>query len=80
MGDEIICYCKKVSKKTIQKAIKNGAKNLSYIQKMTGACTGNQCKKLNPKKRCCSKEILDILKNKSSSPATKNTCCCSDCH
>jgi len=52
-----------VTQKEIESAIKLGAKTLSDIQKMTGACTGNQCKELNPSGRCCSGDINKIIKN-----------------
>ena len=61
--DKMICYCKQVSRKEIEKAIKLGAKTLFDIQKSTGACTGNQCKELNPSGKCCSGSINRLLKN-----------------
>jgi len=61
--EKMICYCKQVSRKEIEKAIKLGAKTLSDIQKSTGACTGNQCKELNPSGKCCSGDIKRLLKN-----------------
>lgn len=60
--DEIICYCSNVSKQQIIDAIHNGAKSLDDIRKMTSACTVGKCKELSPRKRCCSPDILDILK------------------
>lgn len=59
--DQTICYCKQVSRVEIEKAILNGAKTLSDIQKSTGACTGNQCKVKNPSGKCCSEDINRIL-------------------
>ncbi|MBU3161274.1 (2Fe-2S)-binding protein [Clostridium frigoris] len=51
-----ICLCKVISKATIKKAIKNGAKTLEDVQKVTGAgsggCRGNRCTPM----------IKDILK------------------
>lgn len=42
-----ICLCKVISKAAIKKAIKNGAKTLEDVQKVTGAgsggCRGNRC-------------------------------------
>ncbi|MBU3075992.1 (2Fe-2S)-binding protein [Clostridium estertheticum] len=42
-----ICLCKVISKATIKKAIKNGAKTLEDVQKVTGAgsggCRGHRC-------------------------------------
>ena len=62
---ELVCWCHRVSKKEIVEAIKqkqNGAKNLAELQQLTGACTGGNCKKNNPRKRCCSQEIYIILR------------------
>ena len=80
MKEKIICYCTNVSEKTIRKAIQNGSKNLSDIQKITGACTGNKCKELNPKKRCCSEDIIKILnEGLGFSNNNLNTCHCDGC-
>ncbi len=49
MNDEIICYCSNVTKKEIILALDNGAKTLSDIKKVTGACTKGLCKEMNPK-------------------------------
>lgn len=46
---KIICYCSNVSEEEIVHAIDNGAKNLSDIKKMTGACTLGNCKEMHPK-------------------------------
>jgi bacterioferritin-associated ferredoxin len=73
---ELICYCKNVSKTEIETAILKGAKTLKDIQESTGACTGSQCKELNPNKRCCSVEILTMLNN-SESLGQKHCSCCS---
>ena len=59
--DEIICYCKQITKSEIKKAILDGAKTLKDIQEITGACTGNQCKELNPTGKCCSSDIIAML-------------------
>jgi len=61
--DITICYCKQVSQKQIEEAIKLGARTLADIQEGTGACTGNQCKELNPSGKCCSGNIKRILKD-----------------
>jgi NAD(P)H-nitrite reductase large subunit len=73
--DEIICYCKQVSKSEIEKAIADGAKTLKDIQEMTGACTGNQCKELNPSGKCCFIEINELLPKFKVVPS----CGCSHC-
>ena len=59
---DLICYCCEVDKKTIVKAIKEGANTLSLIKEKTTACTGSRCKELNPNKRCCSKEINQLIR------------------
>lgn len=61
--DKIICYCSNVTEKQIIAAIEDGARTLDDIRKATKACTLGKCKELNPKKRCCSGDILQILKN-----------------
>lgn len=58
-----ICYCNNVSEATIIHAIKNGANSLIDIQEVTGACTGNRCKELNPSGKCCSSDIIRLIKN-----------------
>ncbi|MBU0757781.1 MAG: (2Fe-2S)-binding protein [Nanoarchaeota archaeon] len=80
MKDEIICYCKNVKKSVIANAIENGAKNIKDIQTMTKACTGNQCKNLNPKGKCCFEDIQKILeefeiKNTDSGCSKCEGCC-----
>lgn len=60
--NDLICYCCKVEKITIINAIKAGAKTLKDIKETTSACTGSRCKELNPNKRCCSKEINQLLR------------------
>jgi len=57
-----ICYCIDVDEATIVKAIKGEAKTLKAIKETTKACTGNECKEKNPKGRCCSVEIKELIK------------------
>jgi len=70
-----ICYCKNVNKAEIEQAIEKGAKTLSDIQNMTGACTGGQCKELNPLGRCCSEDIKAMLSD-DNSKANRHCCSC----
>ncbi len=60
-GEDLICYCCEVDKKTIVAAIREGATTLQAIKETTGACTGSECKSKNPNKRCCSKEIGQLI-------------------
>jgi len=78
MSEKIICYCKNVSENSILNAMKQGANSLKDIQNMTSACTGDQCKELNPKKRCCSLEIMKLL-NKENDEVKNNSCSCNCC-
>ena len=75
--DEIICYCKQVTKSEIEKAIQDGAKTLKDIQEITGACTGNNCKELNPSGKCCSSAINSLLPTSKFKLASK--CECGNC-
>lgn len=62
MKDEIICYCSNVTRRQILEAVKNGAETLRDIQEMTNACTVGDCQEKSPKKRCCSGDIIRILR------------------
>ena len=73
--EEIICYCGNVFKSEIETAIIKGAKTIKDIQDATGACTGNQCKEFNPKGRCCSIEILAMLKDAENGQSVQCSCC-----
>ncbi len=59
---ELVCYCDRVSKGEIIAALEQGARTLSDIKRMTGACTSCRCKELNPKGRCCSQDIALLVK------------------
>jgi len=60
-AEDLICYCCEVDKATIEEAIAAGADTLGRIKERTGACTGNECKEKNPNRRCCSKEIKQLI-------------------
>jgi len=72
--DQIICYCNQISQKQIERSIRLGAKTLADIQQSTGACTGNQCKELNPSGKCCSGEINQLIKDNGSKTVKLNCC------
>lgn len=61
--EELVCYCSKVSKGDILLAIRHGAATLAGIKAITGACAVGRCEELNPRGRCCSKEILALTCN-----------------
>lgn len=73
--DQVICYCKNVTKAEIEKAIRSGAKTLKDIQETTGACIGNHCKELNPSGKCCSDDIKAML-NENGAIENSSCCCC----
>ena len=75
--EEIICHCKQVTKSEIEKAIADGARTLKDIQEMTGACTGNKCKELNPSGKCGSSDINALLPTPKFKMAS--TCSCGHC-
>lgn len=73
-----VCYCKDVSDDEIIKAIRNGAVTLGEIRRVTGACTGNRCKELNPKGICCSEDIRKLV-DKYGGGEIKKECCGKGC-
>jgi NAD(P)H-nitrite reductase large subunit len=75
MRDEMVCYCKRVTEGTIVQAIRAGARTLAAIRRATGACTGNRCKELNPKGRCCAPEIQALI-DRECGGTTPSGCCC----
>lgn len=61
-NDDIVCYCSNVTRGQILSTLAQGAKNFEDVKSMTGACTVGRCKELSPKGRCCSADILEIIK------------------
>ncbi|HLN75370.1 MAG: (2Fe-2S)-binding protein [Methylococcaceae bacterium] len=72
--DRVVCYCKQVTQKEIEKAIQQGSKTMEDIRQATGACTGNQCKELNPSGKCCSGDINRLLNKDGFGLITSNCC------
>lgn len=58
----LVCYCISVNKKSIVGAIQNGSKSLAEIKENTRACTGNDCKRMNPSGTCCSADINELIR------------------
>ena len=73
---DLICYCIKISKKTIVDAIVDGNINLQMIKDTTIACTGSKCKEKNPSGKCCSKDIKELIKIYSSTTDNSLCSCC----
>jgi len=59
--DTTVCYCSDVDLATIKKAVKEGARSITDIQRMTCACTGNECETLNPAGGCCATDVAKII-------------------
>ena len=59
---EYICYCDKVTKGDIVMAIMKGAKTLKDIVEVTGAMKNSNCAEKNPSGKCCSEDILEVIK------------------
>ena len=58
---EIVCWCGRVSKQRVLQAVIDGARCLEDIRSMTGACAQGDCRRLSPRGRCCSMEIITLL-------------------
>lgn len=61
-NQDLVCYCDNVTKGEIIAAMEQGAKTLSDIKKMTGACMTCKCAELNPSGKCCSRDIAMVMK------------------
>ncbi|MCK5133329.1 MAG: (2Fe-2S)-binding protein [Candidatus Sabulitectum sp.] len=75
MNSTIICYCTTTDKGTIVQAISNGNISLEMIKESTNACTGNQCKELNPSGKCCSSDIHELIRIYGEVDNTDKKCC-----
>lgn len=62
--DELVCWCAGVPAGAIRAAVANGARTMDDIRTVTGACIKGDCKKYNPRGRCCSVEIVQFLPQK----------------
>jgi NAD(P)H-nitrite reductase large subunit len=79
--DSIVCYCLNVNKKQIVNSIQQGYQTLAEIKKETKACTGGDCKSLNPSGKCCSKDIIELINIYADKPLQKgcnSNCCCKE--
>ena len=83
-NESLVCYCLSVSKGQIVQAIQQGCNSLAEIKNKTKACTGGDCKSLNPSGQCCSKDIIELIRiygghqNKSNPIKCDGKCCCSN--
>lgn len=56
-----ICYCDKVTKDDIKKAVEEGASTVKEAIKVTGAMQHCNCTVNNPKGRCCMPEFTAVF-------------------
>lgn len=49
--DTMVCWCSQVTAGAIRQAVKDGARDMADIRRMTNACTIGRCKELNPSGR-----------------------------
>lgn len=59
--EETVCYCRRVTKKTVVAAITAGAETVQELVSRTGAGKGVECKKIHPDKRCCHPDLKKLL-------------------
>lgn len=76
--DETICYCIGVTRSRIIQAVRHGAHTLEAIKEATGACTGKRCRELNPEGRCCSGDILEIIRQETGTTPKDDCNCCNN--
>lgn len=76
--DQMVCYCVGIAESRIVEAVRAGACSLDEIRKQTGACTGGRCIELNPKGRCCSADIVQIIKRETGASSSSDSCCAAD--
>jgi len=63
--DALVCYCGKVDKKTVLRAIAAGHDTIDKLKAVTNICPeGNDCKNNNPSGRCCLAEVNALLRFK----------------
>ena len=60
-AEELVCYCGNVTKGQIIESIRQGERDLPALKAKTGAL-GEDCAKKNPRGRCCTPEIVKLLK------------------
>jgi len=58
----VVCYCATVTKGEIVSAVQNGASSPQEIHEATGAGFGGRCMELNPRRRCCHSDIVQLVK------------------
>ncbi|HIH69809.1 MAG TPA: (2Fe-2S)-binding protein [Methermicoccus shengliensis] len=57
-----LCYCKGVTLKDVENAVRNGANTLEDVRRATGLATGRECRIANPMGRCCLTAYPSLVK------------------
>jgi len=78
-GDEVVCHCLGVNKRTIVEAIKSGAYTLPLVKTMTQAGRGKDCKRRHPEGRTCESDIDELIDLYSDIPRDKGCDCGCGC-
>lgn len=55
------CYCSKVTEEEVIEAVRNGAKDMKEVLKITGAMRNSDCQNKNPLGSCCHHIIQDAM-------------------
>jgi len=70
---EYICYCAHVTEDEMLRALDNGAKNENDVIAATGAMPKDcNCLVNNPKKRCCYKDIAEVVRRYKAAHASED--------
>jgi len=57
-----LCYCKQVTEEDVVQAIKDGARSVEDVERITGVGNGGYCIVTNPSGRCCRNFYVDTVK------------------
>lgn len=60
--NETVCFCRQITKGDYLHLIRQGTHDLDSLKRITGA-DGKQCADLSPKGRCCTPEIVRLLRH-----------------
>ena len=77
--DVLVCHCGNVTKGMILAAVANRCSTFPQLREATGVCPDNSdCANNNPSGKCCSPEVMALLKNRTGS-AVEEACGCDCC-
>ncbi|MGX7949525.1 (2Fe-2S)-binding protein [Oleidesulfovibrio alaskensis] len=77
--DALVCYCGNVTKGMILAAVANGYSTFQQLREATGVCPDtNDCANNNPSGKCCSPEVMTLLKSRAGA-VMGESCGCGCC-